>query len=457
MPTRCCNYWCVLTVFLLLRLVLGQEVLSQRPRIQGALTVEQAVALALKHSPLIRAADASWLSARERVRATAAETKLRLAVSWFAGAGAGAPVFPSAEPVIPQSFVTAPGKAFSDLIVAAMYPLHTGGRLESVVAKSRFEERAEDSARLITTLDVALETRSTFRKVQLAQEVVQVAEAYVRAVEERLRVDRERAKVGKIPDFWILRSEAELANAQQSLVNGRKDLEVALTLLKLTMGVHPDSPITVVSDWTTPSVPLSREKLIETALRERPEIRFALFRRRAEEENLKSAQALYKPQVFLMSMAERMDGRGMGNRVDSFFGLVLSLPLIDGGQRRATVREREFMVERAQLEQEQVILKVVSEVDSALKEVMAATRNVETAEKALRSAEEDLRVSSLRYEAGRSILVEYLDSLLAYIRARTNLVVALYEKAVAEDRLARAVGIVCRAANGDGRKDQPLY
>jgi len=65
---------------------------------------------------------------------------------------------------------------------------------------------------------------------------------------------------------------------------------------------------------------------------------------------------------------------------------------------------------------------------------------IKTAEAALKAAEEDERVAKVRYEAGRSVLVEYLDAFAALVRAQVNDAQARYEFAIAEDKLRRAIG-----------------
>ncbi len=54
--------------------------------------------------------------------------------------------------------------------------------------------------------------------------------------------------------------------------------------------------------------------------------------------------------------------------------------------------------------------------------------------------EADERVAKVRYEVGRSVLVEYLDAYAALVRAQVNYAQALYELLAAQDKLQRAIG-----------------
>lgn len=70
----------------------------------------------------------------------------------------------------------------------------------------------------------------------------------------------------------------------------------------------------------------------------------------------------------------------------------------------------------------------------------AAEQNVTTAQIALVSAREDYRVAQIRYQSGRSTIVDALDALAWRTRAQSNLVQALFAYNVGRDTLLRAVG-----------------
>src|SRR5207247_1817382 len=121
-------------------------------------------------------------------------------------------------------------------------------------------------------------------------------------------------------------------------------------------------------------------------------------------------------------------------------GLTASLPLFDGGLRRANTRSAEADQRHRQAEYERTLLEVMQQVGSALLSLGAAEQNVTTAQAAVRAAQAEYTVGLQRYQAGRGVLVEVLDALAARTRARTNAVQALYEYNVAQDQLRRAVG-----------------
>ena len=464
-------------VFCLLATLTAQvDPLSTRPKIRQTLSSREAVEIALRESPVLRGAVAEIKATEARLQMARSEKRWQISVNAFASVGTESAILASPPTVMPSATMLLPRRRFFDANTMFMLPIFTGGRLEALIRQAETVRHATAAQLEAMRLDVALETKLAYRRALLAQEMVRVAEAYVAAMEERVRVDKIAAQVGRIPEFWVLRSEAELANARQMLANAQRDYEIALITLKAIMGVHPDSEITLTDElkWdmgqgtgdgterdggrgardgkerdegrgTRDGLKvelLEREKLMAEAMAKRPELKAALRQAEAQSHAVRAAKALYAPQVSLMAMADYMKGTGdMGQGTGGYLaGIVIGLPILDGGRRKAMVGEAQAMQEKALAEVERLKLQIASEVDTSLRELKTALRNLQTAQVALQAAEEDERIAKVRYEAGRSVLVEYLDALAALVRAQVNYAQAIYELSVAQDKLLRAVG-----------------
>ena len=418
------------------------DLLATRPKIKQALSLRQAVEIALRESPVLRGAVAELRAAEARLQMARSEKRWQLSINTFASTGTESAILPSPPTVMPSAAMLLPRRSFLDANAMLMFPIFTGGRLESLIRQAEADRHAPAAQLEAMRLDVALETKLAYRRALLAKELMRVAEAYVAAMVERVRIDKVAVQVGRIPEFWLLRSEAELANARQMLVNTRRDYEIALLSLKAIMGIHPDSEIELADRFEVeePKFELNRENLLAIAFAHRPEIRGASLQVSAQSFAIQAAKALYKPQVSLMAMADYMKGTGDMGTGGYLVGIVVGLPILDGGRRKAGVNETQAMRQKAIADLEKVKLQVALEVETALRELVAAQQNVKTAEAALKAAEEDERVAKVRYEAGRSVLVEYLDAFAALVRAQVNDAQARYEFAIAEDKLRRAIG-----------------
>ena len=221
---------------------------STRPKIRQPLSLREAVEIALRESPILRGAVAELKAAEARLRMARSEKRWQLSINAFASTGTESAIFASPPTVMPSATMLLPRRTFFDANAMLMLPIFTGGRLEALIRQAEAVRHATAAQLEAMRLDVALETKLAYRRALLAREMVRVAEVYVAAMEERVRVDKVAAQVGRIPEFWVLRSEAELANARQMLANAQRDYETALIALKAIMGVHPDSEITLTDE-----------------------------------------------------------------------------------------------------------------------------------------------------------------------------------------------------------------
>lgn len=424
---------------------------STRPKIRQPLSLREAVEIALRESPILRGAVAELKAAEARLQMARSEKRWQLSVNAFASTGTESAILASPPTIMPSATMLLSRRTFFDANAMLMFPIFTGGRLEALIRQAEAVRHATAAQLEAMRLDVALETKLAYRRALLAREMVRVAEVYVAAMEERVRIDKVAAQVGRIPEFWVLRSEAELANARQMLVNAQRDYETALIALKAIMGVHPDSEITLTDELgrdegrgardelRVGELP-KREKLLAEAMEKRPELRAALRQAEAQNYAVRAAKALYAPQVGWTVMANYMSGTGDMGQGGYLAGIAVGLPISDGGRRKAMVGEAQAMRGKALAEMERLKLQIASEVDTALRELQTALQNPQTAQAALKAAKEDERVAKVRYEAGRSMLVEYLDVLVTLLRAQVNEAQARYGLAVAEDKLRRAIG-----------------
>lgn len=444
-----------------------ERILAGRPLVDQALTRDQAVAIALRESPVVRGAVAEVESAAGRWEAARAETRPWISANTFLTGGSNANILATPPFSRPQMIMGLPRGAFLDQNVMLMYPLSTGGRLKAMIRQAAAQREASREELEARRQDVVLMTRTTYHEVLARRALADVARARLQENQERLRIDRARLQQEQVPAFYVLRDEAEVAAAQQELTNAERDVELALLQMKTVMGVHPGSRVDVVGSLeyqssadlvarlttafstgeTLPpastrasALPSDLRALLRLAERQRPELKAIGLRVREREAEIAVARSAFRPQVNAAAMGDLMKMKGEDPFVGGTFGVVASLPLFNGGQRAARVRTAEAERQRQEQEREQVALQVAQEVSAALLNMRAAEKNVQAAQAALTAAQEEYRVANLRYQAGRSIVLEALDALAARVRAESNVVQALFEHNLAQDQLRRAVG-----------------
>jgi outer membrane protein TolC len=119
-------------------------------------------------------------------------------------------------------------------------------------------------------------------------------------------------------------------------------------------------------------------------------------------------------------------------------GVVIDIPLFEGGRINANVREQRARLAASQERLRKLELQVRLDVETAVLNVASAYERVLATQKAIEQAEESLRSEQKKYDVGRGAIVDVLDSQAALLESQTTYygVLADYNTAGAQLRLA---------------------
>jgi outer membrane protein TolC len=255
--------------------------------------------------------------------------------------------------------------------------------------------------------------------------------------------------VGSAALLDVLRVRTDRAEAIQAVTDAARDVDTARLDLQAAIGTPDALPELSAEPLAyTPAATIEAAD-VAAALEGAPEILAARSRVEAGRAGVGAARAAYRPQVSATAMADTWGTRGEGGDSGYTVGIVVGLPLVDGGMRQAEIAASEARRARLESDLDAARVRVRHDVAVAWANVRSAQANIAASEAAVAEADEGYRVMNQRYEAGKALLVEVLDALAARTRAQTRRVEAVYDAAAAKDRLDRAVG---RAVPGAGTK-----
>jgi outer membrane protein len=306
-----------------------------------------------------------------------------------------------------------------------------------------------------TEVDVAMQTRLDYLNVLRERENLRVTTELRRDIEERLRVTRETFDAGRVPRFYVLRDETELANVQQMQAMAQSRVEQSLVALKTTLGLDLASVVELTDRLEYRPATVSIGEGIREASERQPEIQAAVKQREASAAEVRAAYGNYSPQVSLSymydwgwmrnraweSQAEGARMRGDGSEGYSV-GVVVTLPVFDGFMRENALKTAKSKLDRAVQAEGLARQQIAKDVNQAALMLAAAEKSVEASQKGLEQAAEEARVIGERFESGRGIQLEVLDAQVALTRARFNAVNALAEYQGAQAMWLRAIGRV---------------
>ena len=413
---------------------------ADRPAISGALTLDSAVKTGLRESLALRVSQADIKSATAATRIARSQKLPQLSATTYLTYGDFANIYNASPNVTPANSIVAPSQGYADQNFTLSVPLYTSGRLENQIRAASGRERAASLDLGEMRLEIALKIKEAYYRALLAGEGIKVGQARSEAAAELIKNAQALFEAGKGLQASVFRAEAEAADARRMLMNAENLQAKAMLEMKVEMGVRLDSDIRLANALEfVPTVQDLAAQLSEAA-RRRPGLQSANMKiaaSRDETQAVKSSQGL---QVYAVAMADGLISHPLGTREGYSVGLTLSLPILDGGRRRAETAQARALEDRLEAEERNLSLRIESEVREAWLDHQTANENYQSAISALKSAQSAYDVTALRVQNQKGLLIEQLDSQSALTQARLNVAQAIYERSVAIARLKRAVG-----------------
>jgi outer membrane protein len=425
---------------------------------QNALTLEDAVRLALKQHPAIEASDAGVKAAAAKVEQARSGylPKLNYSESWQRSNN---PVFVFSS-LLTQHQFTENNFAVGPLNrpdamnnfqsrLAVEQPIYDAGvtRKAQRAAELGRGMATEQSRR--TSMDVIAGVARSYYGAVLAGEALKVAEEARKSAEADLaRAETIRA-AGMATDADVLSLRVHLAAVREQLIRRTNDVELSRAALNDALG----APLSQRYDLTTPlrPVPLSAVPLEEYARRgllERPELRQARLATQIGETQTALARSSLLPMVFFQAAFEadrqRFVDRGGANWMSA---VGMRWNLFNGGEDKARIEEARQQTRQAQAMARRGESAVRLQVESAYLEWKAAQERIEVTSAAVTAAEESLRITQNRYANGLATVTDLLRTETALLETRTRRLAAVHDQRVAAAMLELAAGTLTAASD----------
>jgi len=413
------------------------------PVINGPISYTQALALADAHSIAIAQSRADAGVSRASVRSAKAQEGAAISATTYASAGDSSNILTGASSVAPQNFLLSSPKGFADQNITLMVPLYTGGRLHGAANVALEQSLAADENVKASMLASESSVAQAYLAAALQSSLIDVAQSRVSAELAQVAIAQDKVGSGKLAQVDLLREQAELAEANQSLLKAKNDAALALVDLKQALGVSQSSDLSIADSVdtipTSPSLPGSVKEALDLALSRRAELVAASRLKAAAADQQGIVHAEYAPQIYGIGMADGTLQDG-STRAGYTIGIAASIPLYDAGLRKADEAAAAARVQRAQADAVQSELTVEHDVASSFLNWQTAQSELGAAQAGLDAAAESSRLADLRYAAGKSTTVERLDAFAALTRAQGDLAQAKVGIAAARAKLLAAVG-----------------
>ena len=392
---------------------------------------------ALSTHPMVKVAEAEAQALRARGQVAKAPFKPMISLTGVGAIGDDSAIFATASE--PRNYLFSPHDPIGIGSVMAMWTIFSGGRNRSAATYAA-STAAEGEARVATArLDVLREVRVNYAQLDSAVGDLAAKSAGVQAAEELLRVTVARFTAGSAPEAFVLTAKANLARALRMRAMAEAEANAASAMLREAIGLSPGETL-VRGEWDVEmAAPSSLDEALALA-EARPELAQLQARSRSAASLARSARQSAYPELNLVGM-----GTGMAteNESDVFYkvGLVLSIPLVDGGMRKSEASENEAMARAAEQETKMIRLRVHREVASAWAQWQSAPETLRASDAEVSAAQEAYRIAKLRYEEGKAPQVEVEQATADLVEALAGRAESIAFRRIAWANLMRAVGI----------------
>ena len=291
--------------------------------------------------------------------------------------------------------------------------------------------------------ETALTVKNGYYNVLRTAAFVRVNEAAVAQSTEQLRVTQAQKDAGVASAFDVLRAKTQLDNNRQALIQSRNQLLIAQNGFANTVGVDPSTPVQLADIPEIPALPaLDEAALLAQAFDRRPEYYQADTNILKAVKNTRLARRNLEPYLNAsVNGAYNLTEPAFGSNKDTgSIGLVLSIPLYDGGATREAVKAARADERQSLIQKDQFVRGIKAEVQQAIVAVRDAYERQSTTAQTVEQAREALRLANVRFQAGVGTQLEINDAQTALTQAETNQVNARYDYLGAIARLNRATG-----------------
>lgn len=294
--------------------------------------------------------------------------------------------------------------------------------------------------------DIAVNVSKAFYDVLATTQQIDVAQEDIVRLERSLKDAQNQYKSGIADKIDFKRATISLNNTRANKKSNEEILKAKLEYLKALMGYPVGKELQISYD----TLQMEREIALDTNqsvdLTSRIEYQLLSTQKKLLEANLQYNKWSYLPNVSLngaynLNFQNNQFSELYGRNYPNSFGLVtLSLPLYQGGKRKANTKTAEWQIKRLDWEIKGLQTNVNSEYASALANYKGNLTNLLAQKENVDLAREVYDVIQLQYKSGIKTYLEVVTSETDLRLARINYYNSLYQVLASKIDVQKALG-----------------
>jgi NodT family efflux transporter outer membrane factor (OMF) lipoprotein len=299
---------------------------------------------------------------------------------------------------------------------SASWELDLWGRVDAAADAAALDAEARAAAWSDAAITLTGEVANTWFRLREARLRAALLQDQLAVNKQVLKLIRLRRRQGQVGSADVLRQEQLVEQTRGQLIGTRRESERLRLQLAALVGTTPDRFQPPEASGDFPSAPPEPDTGIPAeVLERRPDVRQALLSVRAADERVAAAFAERLPRIELgASLTDTAVSAGdLFQDWVSTVSASLSLPLIDGGRRRAETDRAGAALRVAINDYEQTMLDAIREVEDALSAEQRQRERLASLREQLDLAEQVLERIRSRYTRGATDYLDVLDALVS--------------------------------------------
>ena len=326
--------------------------------------------------------------------------------------------------------------------LTASLPIFTGGKLSGQIeqAKANYKYNEVGVQRTYNEMRSTV-TNGYFNMLQMDNLQKLNAESVTRLA-DHLKNVQAQYDVGVVAKVDVLRSQVELANAKQTLIQAENNYQIAEANLNKIVGLPMDTTLKLDNILVYSAYDRTMEDCLAYAAEHRPELMQAKYNVDAAKGALKVARSGHMPQVSASaSQAWSSDSWPGDDNGNWGVGVNVSLNVFDTGVTLSKIHGAEADLKKAEETYRDTVDSVNLDVRTNYLGLREAEKRINTTKLAVEQADEDYRIAQLRYMSGVGTNTDVLDAQVALTQAKTNYTQALYDYNTSKTDLETSIGV----------------
>lgn len=333
------------------------------------------------------------------------------------------------------------GNSHSNGLTASL-PIFTGGKLKGTIkqAKANYQYNQVGVQRTYNEMRSTV-TDGYFTMLQ-ADNMQKLSAESVARLEDHLKNVQAQYDVGVVAKVDVLRSQVELANAKQTLIQAENSYQVAEANMNKIVGLPMDTNLKLDNLLVYNAYDKNMDDCLAYAAEHRPELMQAQYNVDAAKGALMVARSGHMPQVAASASQSWSDTNWPGDEKGNWgVGVNVSMNVFDTGVTLSKIHGAEADLKKAEETYRDTVNAVNLDVRSNYLGLREAEKRISTTKLAVEQADEDYRIAQLRYMSGVGTNTDVLDAQVALTQAKTNYTKALYDYNTSKTALETSIGV----------------